>query len=93
MYAYTEGVLSVYRGGSVPYSHFVCLFVCVRRILNCIFYKEGILTIFLYRRYLICIFYIEGIYFSSLHPINIEALCLTPHFTPQHWLLCHMGLY
>ena len=17
----------------------------------------------------------------------------TPHFTPQHWLLCHMGLY
>ena len=30
----------------------------------------------LYRRYLNCIFNIEGIYFSSLHPINIEALCL-----------------
>jgi len=48
MYAYTEGGLSVYRGGSSPYSHSVCVSVClsvVRRILNCI----------LYRRYLNCI--------------------------------------
>ena len=46
MYVCIEGGLPVYRGGSVPYSHFVCLSVCVcvRRILNYIFYIEGIQT-------------------------------------------------
>ena len=36
--------------------------------------------------------YDEDIYTSSLdtdHTRNTRA----PHFTPQHWLLCHMGLY
>ena len=59
MCAYTEGGISVYRGGSIPYSHFAC--VCVRRILNCIFYIEVIQTVFLYRSYSSCIFYIESI--------------------------------
>ena len=27
--------------------------------------------------------------------LDIDLTCNTraPHFTPQHWLLCHMGLY
>ena len=60
MYAYIERGLSVYRGGSIPYSHFVCLLVClfvclsVRRILNCIFLNRRNLN--LYRSYLNCIF-------------------------------------
>ena len=29
MYAYTEGGLSLYRGASIPYSHFACLSVCL----------------------------------------------------------------
>ena len=35
-----RGGLSVYRGGSIPYSLSVCM--CVRRILYCTFYIEGI---------------------------------------------------
>ena len=30
--------------------------------------------------------------------VRLERVCVwssvrAPHFTPQHWLLCHMGLY
>jgi len=25
--------------------------------------------------------------------MRMTAVKSVPHFTPQHWLLCHMGLY
>ena len=42
--------MRLYRGRSIPYSHFVCL--SVRHILNCIFLYIRYLNCFLYRRHL-----------------------------------------
>ena len=75
MRVYRGGCIRIQRG-YIPYSHFlsVCLFVCLSVVFKTLVLSRRYLS--LYRRYLNCIFCLEGTYFSSLHPINIDALCL-----------------